>query len=376
MTPRAEDRAIPADAYAAGAGGTLRPLVGNLDLTSGVVPSEFVRFRGFAVENGRIWTVGINAEMTFVLPSVGRNHWMLTFDVQAFTWPGAVERQSVQVSCNGQVLADWEFLDRLRTKRGLLLPPDLAADQEVTIRLKIPGCARPAAFGINADQRELGIALMALELFAPDDVGAAMVRAEQFGRRVGPESRKSFDRKVRSGFWSRYITGPSVLDIGFRGGGPGQAAAVPIVEGAIGVDMDYPGYDGKTLPFETNSQDAVYSSHCLEHIPHYVKAIQEWHRVTKVGGHIITVVPHSFLYERKRTPPSRWNADHQRFYTPSSLLMEFERSLLPNTFRVRHLAENDEGYAYSLSPDEHPFGCYEIELVIEKIDPPSWCLGD
>lgn len=198
----------------------------------------------------------------------------------------------------------------------------------------------------------------------------------QYGRPVGPESRKTFDAKLESGFWQRYITGPDVLDIGFRGGGAEKLDVVPIVEGAIGVDMDYPGYDGRTLPFATNSQDAVYSSHCLEHIPHYNKAIQEWYRVTKVGGHIITVVPNSFLYERKRTPPSRWNGDHQRFYTPSSLLAEFERALLPNSYRVRHLVENDANYSYLSSPNEHPLGCYEIELVIQKIELPLWKLSD
>src|SRR6185312_612694 len=100
---------------------------------------------------------------------------------------------------------------------------------------------------------------------------------DQYGRRVGTESRKSFDAKLVSGFWRKYFIGPNVLDIGFKGGGSGRSKVVPILEGAVGVDMDYPGYDGKTLPFESGSQDAVYSSHCLEHVPHYIETIQEWH---------------------------------------------------------------------------------------------------
>ena len=195
----------------------------------------------------------------------------------------------------------------------------------------------------------------------------------QLGRPVGGEARKGFDQKVESGFWDRFITGPNVLDVGFKGGMPD---AVPITATAIGVDLDYPGYDGRVLPFGNETQDAVYSSHCFEHIPGYIKAIQEWYRVTKVGGHIITVVPHAHLYEMGRRPPSEWNGDHQRFYTPASLLAEFEAALSPNSYRVRYLEDNDSGYDYALGPGAHPAGCYEIVLVIEKIRPPPWTLRD
>jgi SAM-dependent methyltransferase len=192
-------------------------------------------------------------------------------------------------------------------------------------------------------------------------------------RPVGYESRKSFAEKCRSGFWARYVTGPAVLDIGFRGFlGEDQPEALPIMPGAIGIDLDYPGYDGMTLPFADESQDAVYSSHCLEHVPHYIQAIQDWYRVLKFGGHMITVVPHAFLYERARRPPSRWNPDHKRFYTPASLLAEFEQALPPNAYRVRHLADNDAGYDYGVPLDEHPTGCLEIELVIQKLRAPGF----
>ena len=190
---------------------------------------------------------------------------------------------------------------------------------------------------------------------------------------VTGEAGKSYKAKISSGFWSRYIKGPKVLDIGFKGD---VSNAVPVLESAIGIDLGYPGYDGKRLPFADGSQDAVYSSHCLEHIRDYVHVIQDWYRVIGVGGHIITVVPSGALYERRRRPPSRWNPDHARVYTPSSLLAEFEASLAPNSYRVRHLAENDWIYRYEDPPTTHPYGCYEIELVIEKINPPVWHLED
>jgi uncharacterized protein YcsI (UPF0317 family) len=83
-------------------------------------------------------------------------------------------------------------------------------------------------------------------------------------------------------------------------------------------------------------------------------------------------VPHAHLYERRMRPPSRWNGAHVRMYTASSLLAEFEAALAPNSYRVRHLLEDDRDYCYGDSPDLHPSGGYEIELVVQKIIPPKW----
>lgn len=187
---------------------------------------------------------------------------------------------------------------------------------------------------------------------------------------VGTESRKSWYRKFLGRFFVYYMKGKG-LDIGFSGYTPN---IVPILDTAIGIDIDYPGYDGRTLPFADNSQDYVYSSHCLEHISDYKQAIQEWYRVVEVGGYIITVVPHKFLYEKKANLPSQWNEDHKRFYTPASLLQEFEQALEPNSYRVRFLEDGDTGFDYSIPPEEHSGGEYEITLVIEKIAKPTWSL--
>lgn len=182
-------------------------------------------------------------------------------------------------------------------------------------------------------------------------------------RNVGGESRKTYAKKLSNGFFLQYMY-RNGLDIGFSGYEPD---VVPILGGAIGVDKDYPGYDGKTLPFEDGSQQFVYSSHCLEHISDYKQAIREWHRVTEIGGYIITVVPHRDLYEKQLNLPSKWNQDHKRYYTPASLLKEFEDSLSINSFRVRHLQDNDKGHDYNTPFEEHSHGEYEIELVIQKI---------
>lgn len=179
---------------------------------------------------------------------------------------------------------------------------------------------------------------------------------------VGQESRKTWYKKYYSGFWDKYCQGNG-LDIGFAGYVPNVH---PILPTAIGVDTNYPGYDGKILPFPDNSQDYVYSSHFLEHVDDYKTAIREQFRVVKPNGFIIIVVPSKLLYEKKDSLPSRWNADHKRMYQPSDLLREIEESLIPNSYRVRHLRENDENHDYNQSNEEHSKGEYEIEVVIQK----------
>jgi SAM-dependent methyltransferase len=189
---------------------------------------------------------------------------------------------------------------------------------------------------------------------------------------VQGEAGRSFTEKLKNGFFSTYVAGEVTIDVGYRGA---FADAVPIMPHAIGVDLDYPGYDGKRLPFADQSIDTVYSSHMLEHVADYRATIRDWHRVLRSGGFIVCVVPHQFLYEKRRGLPSSWNADHKRFYTPASLLSEFEASLQPNTYRIRHLRDDDENYTYGVGPEAHSGGGYEIELVVQKIAPPGWDLA-
>jgi SAM-dependent methyltransferase len=182
-------------------------------------------------------------------------------------------------------------------------------------------------------------------------------------RKVGTESRKTYKEKLENGFFDKYMSGIG-LDIGYKGY---EENIVPILESAQGIDLETPGYDGRTLPFEDNSLDYVYSSHCLEHISDYKNYIKEALRVLKPGGYIITVVPHRDLYEKKLTLPSQWNGDHKRFYTSASLCKEFEESLPINSYRIRHLHENDAGHKYDQPENEHSVGQYEIELVVQKL---------
>ena len=188
-------------------------------------------------------------------------------------------------------------------------------------------------------------------------------------RKVGPEAAKNYLKRQRESFFEHYLSGTNILDIGYKGG---TADAVPITESAIGVELDYPGYDGKHLPFPEASQDAIFASHCLEHISDYRSVLSDWYRVLKIGGYLLIMVPHRDLYERKSAPPSKFNPDHKRFYTPASLLAEIEEALPVAGFRVRSLKDLDDGFDYSVPPEHHAIGSYEIELVLQKITIPYY----
>ncbi|MGI8553584.1 MAG: methyltransferase domain-containing protein [Dehalococcoidia bacterium] len=191
----------------------------------------------------------------------------------------------------------------------------------------------------------------------------------EWGARVGTELRKTFTRYLQDGFFDRFLSGPRILDIGYKGY---SDDAHPIFPHAVGIDLDYPGYDGRTLPFADESQDGVFASHTLEHISDYRNTIAEWFRVLRIGGHLVIAVPHQFLYERKLLPPSRWNGDHKRFYTAASLMAEVEETLDPLSYRVRLLEENDQDFDYAIPPDQHAGGCYEIVLVLQRVARPAY----
>lgn len=191
----------------------------------------------------------------------------------------------------------------------------------------------------------------------------------ELDRRVGEESRKTYNRKVLSGFMKQYLFGKNILEIGYKGY---DGTELTIVPQAVGIDLDYPGYNGVHLPFEDQSQDAIYNSHTLEHIRDVSVTLKEWFRVLKVGGYLIIAVPHYQLYEKKRSLPSRYNGDHKRMYHAGSLLNELHDHLPFGEWRLRYCQDNDYEFDYSLPCDVHSVGCYETECVIQKIQKPLY----
>lgn len=197
---------------------------------------------------------------------------------------------------------------------------------------------------------------------------------ELLKRKVGPESSKSYEDKIRSGFFDKYMSGQG-LSIGSKGDQPDKDTVLSILPTGIDVGLDFPKYDGIHLPFADNSQDWIYSSHVYEHITDRITTIKEWYRVLKVEGYLIIIVPHKYLYERRNSKPSRWNGDHKEFFTISNLVKEIEEALEPNSYRIRVAEDSDKGYDYSVPLTQHPGpGQLEITLVLQKIQKPSWDL--
>jgi SAM-dependent methyltransferase len=65
---------------------------------------------------------------------------------------------------------------------------------------------------------------------------------------------------------------------------------------------------------EDESYDFVHSSHCLEHMYDPYEAFDNWLRICKPGGHIITTIPDEDLYEQG-VWPSNHNPDHKVSWT-------------------------------------------------------------
>lgn len=71
--------------------------------------------------------------------------------------------------------------------------------------------------------------------------------------------------------------------------------------GAIGIDLNF--FDGNdAYEFQYDKLDYVYSSHCLEHLPDWVTALDYWTSKLKKGGVLFLYLPH---YDQEYWRP--WN---------------------------------------------------------------------
>lgn len=180
------------------------------------------------------------------------------------------------------------------------------------------------------------------------------------------ETHKSRERRQREGWFEKYApVDKAGLDIGCRDD--------PLNwtfrrwELAFG-DGDATDLEG--VPAETYY--TVYASHVLEHIPFHRKALKRWYEVLKPGGHLIIVVPHRDLYEKKKSLPSSWNQEHVRFWLPeeedppSTLSLKKEILLAIPNANIVLLRVLDEDYEPGSGPIGHPIGEYSIEAIVQK----------
>ena len=74
------------------------------------------------------------------------------------------------------------------------------------------------------------------------------------------------------------------------------------LEGAIPIDLTFhDGFHAMNLPL-LEEVDYIYSSHCLEHIPEWVKVLEYWYVNLKTGGVLFLYLPH---YDQEYWRP--WN---------------------------------------------------------------------
>jgi SAM-dependent methyltransferase len=123
----------------------------------------------------------------------------------------------------------------------------------------------------------------------------------------------------------------------------------PVTPGVRGFDVN-DGDANRITDFVKEDFDFVYASHCLEHMHEPRKAVLEWWKLVRPGGHLFFMVPDEDLYEQG-VFPSRFNPDHKATFTiskdkswsPVSInVLELAQSL-PNGQIVK-LALQDQGY--------------------------------
>ena len=188
------------------------------------------------------------------------------------------------------------------------------------------------------------------------------VRYRFLGRpRTEGETTTARPRRLRDGFFDKYCIG-SGLDIGYGGD--------LLTANCRG--WDFEDGDAQYLAgLESEQFDFVYSSHTLEHMVDVELSLQNWWRVAKPGGYLIVYIPHRDLYEKKKTLPSRWNADHKHFFLPDvdddpdTIGVRSLLDLALTGHEIEYIRECGEGCTIT-DPLIHSNGEYSIEFVIRK----------
>ena len=92
----------------------------------------------------------------------------------------------------------------------------------------------------------------------------------------------------------------------------------------------------------SQSCDAVFSSHLLEHIEDTEKALREWWRVIKPGGHLCLYLPHKDFYPNRGVPGA--NPDHKHDFLPADIIEVMKKV---SGWDLVQNQERNEGEEYS-----------------------------
>jgi SAM-dependent methyltransferase len=180
------------------------------------------------------------------------------------------------------------------------------------------------------------------------------------------ETSKAYNRRLQEDWFKKFAPEDKIgIDIG--------AQCDPLNH--IFRRFDYVFGDGDAtdmLGIPENTFHTVYASHVLEHLKFPQKAIRKWFQILKPGGHLIIIVPHRDLYEKKKMLPSNWNPEHTYFWLPEEEEPPCTKSLknevltaIPDA-NIVQFRVCDFGYDHSLGADEHPVGEFSIECIVKK----------
>lgn len=200
------------------------------------------------------------------------------------------------------------------------------------------------------------------------------------------ETRKAYDRRVREGFFDKYIGSGFGIDIGCGRIDTHDGADPLVLENCIHHDKDdCDAHDMAKYP--DNNFDWVYASHVLEHLNDPLTAIKNWFRILRPGGYLIISVPHRDLYEKKKLLKSKWNEDHKYFILPEKneppctfsfkdmihTALEIKKYPQPAEdvisiplYRIEKFKVESSGFTIT-DPDLHSDGEISIEAIIQKL---------
>jgi len=121
--------------------------------------------------------------------------------------------------------------------------------------------------------------------------------------------------------------------------------------------------DATNIPYETNTFDLIICNHVLEHIPDYLKAISEIHRVLKLGGIAILQTPYSKLLSKNFEDVNINNdslrdffygeKDHYRIFSEPHFLSDLKKvGFNLKIIRHKELFDDKTSYYYGVSNKE------------------------
>ena len=111
--------------------------------------------------------------------------------------------------------------------------------------------------------------------------------------------------------------------------------------------------------FASESFDLCFSSHTLEHIEDYKKALREWWRLVKTGGYLVLYLPHKDFYPNIGEPNA--NQDHKHDFLPSDILEALKE--IATGFDLLENSERNSGEEYSF---------FQVFRKTEKGHEESW----